>query len=188
MSETPPETPRRRRFGCLLPFLVLIALVVVVVVAVPQVAQSLRQPAYSVRLAAMTPPDTLPVPVVGVTPGQIADTWGAARSGGRTHEGTDIFADRGTPVVSATEGVVTSLRPNSLGGTVVWVMGPGREMHYYAHLDAHAPDLAEGQRVAVGDTLGTVGTSGNAAGTPPHLHYGIYRTGGAVNPYPRLAP
>ena len=136
----------------------------------------------------MAPPDTLPVPVAGVSASQLADTWGAARSGGRQHEGIDIFALRGTPVVSATEGIVNRVGTNSLGGTIVGVIGPGREWHYYAHLEAHADGLAEGQVVAPGDTLGTVGTSGNAAGTPPHLHYGIYRTGGAINPYPRLAP
>ncbi|HIG75924.1 MAG TPA: M23 family metallopeptidase [Bacteroidetes bacterium] len=176
--------PPRRRSGCLVPVLLLAALAVAAAVAVP----SLRRPLYLAELASLAPPDTLPVPVAGVTPPQLADTWGAPRSNGRTHEGIDIFADRGTPVVSATEGVVLGVGTNSLGGNVVRVMGPGREVHYYAHLDAHADELADGQRVMAGDTLGTVGTSGNAAGTPPHLHYGIYRAGGAVNPYPRLAP
>ncbi|MEM6327048.1 MAG: M23 family metallopeptidase [Bacteroidota bacterium] len=180
MSTPPP----RRRLGCWIPVLGLIVLAVAASVLVPGV----QAPIYSARLAAMTPPDTLPVPVVGVAPRDLADTWGAARSGGRRHEGIDIFAPRGTPVVSATEGVVSRVGGNVLGGTVVGVVGPGREWHYYAHLDAHAPDLAEGQRVAPGDTLGFVGATGNAVGTPPHLHYGIYRVGGAVNPYPRLAP
>lgn len=184
MPEPVPETPPRRRLGCLFPLLGLVALVGAAAVLVP----SVRQPVAMARLAAMEAPETLPVPVAGVAPRDLADTWGGPRSGGRSHEGIDIFADRGTPVVSATEGVVLTVGENSLGGVVVRVMGPGPEWHYYAHLEAHDPDLAEGQRVAPGDTLGTVGTSGNAAGTPPHLHYGIYHPGGAVNPYPRLAP
>ena len=186
--DAPPPTYRRRRSGCLFPFFVLAGLAGAVAVFTPELAEGFRQPVYSARLAAMAPPDTLPVPVAGVAPGDLADTWGAARSGGRQHQGIDIFAPRGTPVVSATEGVVQRVGENSLGGTVVGVVGPGREWHYYAHLEAHADGLAEGQIVAEGDTLGSVGTSGNAAGTPPHLHYGIYRAGGAVNPYGRLAP
>ncbi|MBV7501546.1 M23 family metallopeptidase [Achromobacter sp. ACM05] len=137
------------------------------------------------RLSWQDAPVSLPVPVQGVAPRRLADTWGAARSGGRTHQGIDIFAKRGTPVVSATEGVVTRIGENTLGGQVVWVMGPGRQMHYYAHLDGYA-DIRRGQLVAPGDVLGFVGNTGNAKGTPPHLHYGIYAGGGALNPYPLL--
>ncbi|EHK62939.1 membrane protein related to metalloendopeptidase [Achromobacter arsenitoxydans SY8] len=137
------------------------------------------------RLAWQDAPAYLPVPVHGVAVRRLADTWGAARSGGRKHEGIDIFAARGTPVLSATEGVVTRIGGNSLGGQVVWVMGPGRQMHYYAHLDGYA-DIRRGQLVAPGDVLGFVGNTGNAGGTPPHLHYGIYAAGGALNPYPLL--
>jgi murein DD-endopeptidase MepM/ murein hydrolase activator NlpD len=68
---------------------------------------------------------------------------------------------------------------------VVWVLGPGGQRHYYAHLDRYA-DIVTGQRVRPGTILGYVGTTGNAAGTPPHLHYGIYEAGGAINPYPLL--
>jgi len=137
------------------------------------------------RLSWQDAPVSLPVPVQGVAPRRLADTWGAARSGGRTHQGIDIFAKRGTPVLAATEGVVTRIGENTLGGQVVWVMGPGRQMHYYAHLDGYA-DIRRGQLVAPGDVLGFVGNTGNAKGTPPHLHYGIYAGGGALNPYPLL--
>ena len=133
------------------------------------------------RLAWQDAPSALPVPVQGVSSARLADTWGAARAGGRRHEGIDIFAPRGTPVLSATEGVVMQVGTNNLGGQVVWVLGPGRQRHYYAHLDAYA-DIARGQLVAAGDVLGYVGNTGNAKGTPPHLHYGIY-DGGAINPY-----
>ncbi|MFC4932783.1 M23 family metallopeptidase [Massilia sp. GCM10023247] len=140
---------------------------------------------YAMRLASMPAAQSLPVPVRGVAPRALHDTWGGARSGGRRHEGIDIFARRGTPVTSATEGIVMRVGTNRLGGQVVWVLGPGGQRHYYAHLDRYA-DIASGQRVRPGTILGYVGTSGNAAGTPPHLHYGIYEAGGAINPYPLL--
>jgi len=140
---------------------------------------------YAMRLASQPVPAVLPVPVRGVEPRALRDTWGGARSGGRKHEGIDIFAKRGTAVVSATEGVVLRVSTNSLGGQVVWVLGPGGQRHYYAHLDRYA-DIENGQRVRPGTILGYVGTTGNAAGTPPHLHYGIYESGGAINPYPML--
>lgn len=140
---------------------------------------------YAMRLASLPAPTSLPVPVRGIEARALRDTWGGARSGGRRHEGIDIFAKRGTPVISSTEGVVLRVGTNRLGGQVVWVLGPGGQRHYYAHLDRYA-DIENGQRVRPGTVLGYVGTTGNAAGTPPHLHYGIYETGGAINPYPLL--
>jgi len=162
----------------------LAVLVMLAVWAWPRLPDVVRAPWHVVRLSLQPAPTRLPVPVQGVTPRQLTDTWGAARSQGRRHEGIDIFAARGTPVLSATEGVVTQIGTNNLGGKVVWVLGPGRQMHYYAHLDGYA-DISRGQRVAAGDVLGYVGNTGNARGTPPHLHYGIYK-GGAINPYPLL--
>ncbi|MGX4642617.1 M23 family metallopeptidase [Massilia sp. SYSU DXS3249] len=140
---------------------------------------------YAMRLAAMPAAQAVPVPVRGVPPRALRDTWGGARGGGRKHEGIDIFAKRGTAVTSATEGIVLRVGTNRLGGQVVWVLGPGGQRHYYAHLDRYA-DVSAGQRVRAGTILGYVGTTGNAAGTPPHLHYGIYEAGGAINPYPLL--
>lgn len=140
---------------------------------------------YAMRLASMPAAQAVPVPVRGVAPRALADTWGGARGGGRRHEGIDIFAKRGTAVTSATEGIVMRIGSNRLGGQVVWVLGPGGQRHYYAHLDSYA-DIEAGQRVRPGTILGYVGTTGNAAGTPPHLHYGIYESGGAINPYPLL--
>jgi murein DD-endopeptidase MepM/ murein hydrolase activator NlpD len=130
-------------------------------------------------------PTRLPSPVPTVRPARFANTWGAQRSAGRRHEGIDIFAPKGTPVVSTTRGVVTRVGTNRLGGQVVGVLGPGFEWHYYAHLDRFG-EFDEGDLVNPGDVLGFVGTTGNARGTPPHLHYGIYRHG-ATNPYERLA-
>lgn len=138
------------------------------------------------EIARMPPPTSLPVPVRGVAVSDIADSWGAARGGARSHEGVDIFAERGTPVTSTTRGVVGSVRESGLGGRQVWVRGPGMENHYYAHLDGWAAGLTDGDVVWPGDLLGFVGDSGNARGTPPHLHYGIYADGGVLDPLPRL--
>lgn len=151
----------------------------------PRLPDAARAPWHMLRLSWQDAPTVVAVPVQGVAPGRLADTWGAARSGGRRHEGIDIFAPRGTPVVSATEGIVSRIGTNNLGGQVVWVLGPGGQRHYYAHLDDYA-DISHGQLVQTGDVLGYVGNTGNARGTPPHLHYGIYGKGGAMNPYPLL--
>ena len=126
--------------------------------------------------------DSLPSPL----PEQpLTDTWGAARSQGRSHEGIDIFAARGTPIQSTTQGIVRKVGENNLGGRVVVVVGPGGAGHYYAHLEGYA-DITPDDWVNVGDIIGYVGDSGNAKGTPPHVHYGIYINGSAVNPYPLL--
>jgi len=99
----------------------------------------------------------------------------------------DIFAKRGTPVLSATEGIVLDVGTNRLGGQVVWVLGPGGQRHYYAHLERYG-DVRAGMRVAAGTHVGYVGNTGNAATTPPHLHYGIYTLRGAIDSYPLLHP
>jgi murein DD-endopeptidase MepM/ murein hydrolase activator NlpD len=75
---------------------------------------------------------------------------------------------------------------NSLGGNTIFVAGAGGRTYYYAHLDSYAPDLAVGDYVTPQTVLGYVGTTGNAAGTSPHLHFGVYTTGGAIDPFPLL--
>ena len=140
---------------------------------------------YTMRLMSMPAPDTVAMPVAGVKPKSLADTWQAARAPGRRHEGIDIFARKGTAVVSSTEGVVLRTGESGLGGNVVWVLGPGGHHHYYAHLDRFA-EIGAGMRVAPGTVLGYVGNTGNARTTPPHLHYGVYAGDGAINPYPLL--
>lgn len=128
----------------------------------------------------------LPVPVAGVRPRDLRDTFGAPRSGGRQHRGIDIFSPRGTSVRAGTDGVVAYVGTLSLGGQVVWVLGPGARWHYYAHLDEYGP-VYPGQWIRAGQPLGTVGNTGNARRTPPHLHYAVYRwSGRALNPYPLL--
>ena len=128
---------------------------------------------------------SLEFPVRGLAARAIHGPFGAPRDGGRRrHEGVDIFAPRGTPVVAAVDGWITGSTTNRLGGNVVWLWSPARRIAlYYAHLDRHA--VSRGERVKTGDVVGYVGTTGNARGTPPHLHFGIYATGeGAVDPAP----
>lgn len=113
------------------------------------------------------------------------DTWGAPRSGGRKHEGVDMLADRGTPVVAVEDGTIHRMSNTSRGGIAVWLDGLGGDRYYYAHLDAWAPGLAVGQMVSRGEVLGTVGTTGNAPAHIPHLHWEFHPDrGGAVNPTP----
>ena len=108
---------------------------------------------YAMRLASMAPPESVGMPVRGADPQRLGDTWHAARGTGRKHEGIDIFAARGTPVLSATEGIVLRVGTNRLGGRVVWVLGPGGQRHYYAHLDRFA-DIAAGTQVRAGTASG----------------------------------
>lgn len=105
----------------------------------------------------------------------------------RKHEGIDIFAPFRTPVVAVAEGLVQRVNENNLGGKVVWMRPSGKDYSlYYAHLDEQL--AIEGQQVFPGDTLGLIGNTGNAKSTPPHLHFGIYTTEGAVDPFPFVNP
>ena len=139
------------------------------------------------RLYAADPPSKIFMPVAGVTKKQIANTWQAPRGTSRRHEGQDIFAKRGTPIYSATRGYVYRIGENNLGGQTVSVIGAGGRVYYYAHLDSYAEGLREGDYVTPQTKLGSVGTTGNAQGTPPHLHFGIYTGSGAIDPLPLLS-
>ena len=113
------------------------------------------------------------------------DSWGAPRSGGRTHKGTDLLAAYGTPLVAMYSGTVR-VGTHSLGGRQVYLYGDNGLTYYYAHMADWASGLSTGQRVDRGQRLGSVGDSGNARGTP-HLHLGIAPQGGSwVNPYPTV--
>lgn len=135
---------------------------------------------YTVRISVGP---SLGFPVAGRS-GRVGSVWGDARDGGaRSHEGIDIFAPKRTPVVAAADGTVTRVNESNLGGRVVWFRPEGKNMSlYYAHLDEQL--VQAGQSVRAGDTLGLVGNTGNARTTPPHLHFGIYTFGGAINPLP----
>lgn len=124
-------------------------------------------------------------PVAGRGNSAAQSFWGVDRDGGaRAHQGVDIFAPRGTPVLAAADGRIASISPNNLGGNVVWQSDANRDQRlYYAHLDRHAVNA--GDYVNRGDTIGFVGNTGNARTTAPHLHFGIYRRGyGAIDPWP----
>lgn len=139
----------------------------------------------------------LVLPVAGVKPEELVDTWGQSRGGGmREHHAIDIMAPRGTPVVAAAPGWVEKIFESDDGGHTVYVRSPdGATIYYYAHLDAYRPGLAEGQQVRTGDVIATVGSTGNADPGAPHLHFEIKRMapgegwwqGREVNPYPLLA-
>jgi len=137
-----------------------------------------------VSLALTTLP-TLTFPIASYGMQNLISFWGAQRDGGvRSHEGVDIKAPRGTPVVASDNGFITQTGTNNLGGKIVFLSANGSPYSiYYAHLDSQL--VSVGQRVVRGDTLGLVGNTGNAITTTPHLHFGIYARGsGAVDPFP----
>jgi peptidoglycan LD-endopeptidase LytH len=159
----------------------------VVVCGAAYLAQPWLERAWFVYTLATEPPAAaLPDPLASQRGSRFVDSWGNARSGGRRHEGIDVFATRDTPIVSTTSGLVLRVGTNNLGGQVVWILGPGLERHYYAHLNRHAA-IRAGDRIEAGTIIGYAGNTGNARGGPVHLHYGIYHNGAALNPYPRLA-
>jgi murein DD-endopeptidase MepM/ murein hydrolase activator NlpD len=147
----------------------------------------LTRPFRIARLIAQPADKVLLVPVEGVGAHRIANTWHALRGSGRKHQGLDIFARRGTPVLAAADGVVVRIGENHLGGRTVSVLGRGGRTYYYAHLQEYAARMKVGDEVARGTVIGFVGNSGNARTTPPHLHFGVYTPAGAINPLPLLA-
>ncbi|WP_305095888.1 M23 family metallopeptidase [Croceibacterium aestuarii] len=143
------------------------------------------------------PAGGLLIPVQGVKPDDLGDTFSDVRGGARLHEALDIMAPRGTPVLAAAAGTVEKLFKSEAGGNTIYVRSPDRRtIYYYAHLDRYAPRLAEGQAVSEGEVLGAVGSSGNASPDAPHLHFAIIQTtpgsdwwepATAIDPYPLLA-
>ena len=135
------------------------------------------------------------VPVRGVLPGQLSDTFTQSRGSDRRHDAIDILAPRGTPVLAVADGRIEKLFLSKPGGRTIYQFDPeGRVAYYYAHLDAYAPQLSEGQRVKRGQVIGYVGSTGNADPQAPHLHFAIFLLGPQkrwwegtpVNPYPLL--
>jgi murein DD-endopeptidase MepM/ murein hydrolase activator NlpD len=159
-----------------------------------------QQPTRNDASSGPTPRSTagkLIVPVAGVPPSALRDTFTDERAGGeRVHEALDIMAPAGTPVVAAAPGTIERLFRSGDGGNTIYVRSVDRRtIHYYAHLQDYAPGLEEGQAVRQGQALGTVGASGNADAEAPHLHFAILRTDSraewweparAINPYPLL--
>jgi murein DD-endopeptidase MepM/ murein hydrolase activator NlpD len=135
------------------------------------------------------------IPVAGATVSQLYDSFDEGRDGVRVHRAIDIMAPRGTPVLAADDGRVIRVSASTLGGNTIYATDPlGRVVYYYAHLDAYQPGLASGATVARGDTLGFVGTTGNAPKDTPHLHFqvmrmppdGKYWDGDPINPFPLI--
>ena len=140
-------------------------------------------------------PGRLIIPVQGVRPQDLIDTYAQARSRGRRHDAIDIPAPRGTPVLAAAPGVVLKRFHSGRGGTALYHLAPdGRTVYYYAHLDRYAEALTEGTALQQGEVLGYVGDSGNAGQGNCHLHFEITTTAdparywGATpqNPFPLL--
>lgn len=139
-------------------------------------------------------------PVAG--PYSYINDWGFPRSGGRTHQGTDIFCSKHTPLVAVTDGIIGPMTVSGLGGRSIRVIGKDGIKYYYTHLNndnpgtddgkaplrlTFAPGIKEGMPVKAGTVIAYSGDSGNAEGTPSHLHFGIYLPSGkAINPYPFL--
>jgi murein DD-endopeptidase MepM/ murein hydrolase activator NlpD len=124
-----------------------------------------------------------------------ADTYGAARGdvSGGWHHGDDLFAALGAPVLAVEHGTVFSVGWNDVGGWRLWLRDDRGNEFYYAHLSAYSPLAVNGAIVSAGDVLGFVGNTGDAAGTPYHLHFEVHPVGllglgydGAVNPTPYL--
>jgi len=139
-------------------------------------------------------PRPMIIPVAGVDRSAMRDMFNEVR-GNHRHEAIDILAPRGTPVIAADDGVVRKLFTSAAGGLTVYEFDPDqRYCYYYAHLDAYAQGLHEGQLLHRGDILGYVGTTGNAPKDTPHLHFALIRLdpdrrwwkGTYVNPYPLL--
>lgn len=133
------------------------------------------------------------VPVARIAPGALSDTWGQARSEGRSHEGVDIPAPLGAPVLAAADGRIVKFFDSERGGVTIYQFdAQERFVFYYAHLNARAQGLSEGDVVRQGDVIGYVGRSGNAP--LAHLHFEIQRLtperlwwrAEAMNPYPYL--
>jgi murein DD-endopeptidase MepM/ murein hydrolase activator NlpD len=136
----------------------------------------------------------LNLPVNGVRAEQLVATFDEAR-GDRPHEAIDIMSPRGTPVVATEDGRIAKLFWSKAGGHTIYQFDPSeRYAYYYAHLDRYADGLAEGQAVTRGQTIGYVGSTGNAKADAPHLHFAIFLltpekrwwNGAALDPYPVL--
>jgi murein DD-endopeptidase MepM/ murein hydrolase activator NlpD len=143
----------------------------------------------------VTPPNDLIVPVAGVRPDQLRDTYSESRSEGRVHDAIDIPAPKDTPVLAAADGAILKLFQSERGGTTIYQLSTDKKfVYYYAHLDRYAEGLAEGHFAKQGETIAYVGDSGNAGAGNYHLHFSVatisdprhYWQGVNINPYPLL--
>lgn len=137
----------------------------------------------------------LVLPVQGITPEKLSNTFEDSRSGGRVHEAIDIMAPRNTPVLAVEDGRVAKLFTSKQGGLTIYQFDPTETYaYYYAHLERYADGVKEGIGLRRGQVIGYVGTSGNASPDGPHLHFAIFRLtpekrwweGDPLNPFPIL--
>jgi murein DD-endopeptidase MepM/ murein hydrolase activator NlpD len=135
------------------------------------------------------------LPVAGVAPSQLHDSYYDSRSEGRVHQALDIMAPRDTPVLATEDGTVVKLHQSARGGTMLYESDPsGLFVYYYGHLSRYADGVAEGKQVKRGEVIAYVGDTGNAGPGNYHLHFGISRVtasgkwsgGEPINPYPLL--
>jgi murein DD-endopeptidase MepM/ murein hydrolase activator NlpD len=135
------------------------------------------------------------IPVDGVRPERLQDTYNQKRDGARPHEALDIMAPRGTPVRATADGKIVKLFDSKPGGLTIYEFDPSQSVaYYYAHLDSYAAGIKEGIQVKQGEVIGYVGTTGNADPNAPHLHFAIFKLGperhwwqgSPLNPYPLL--
>jgi murein DD-endopeptidase MepM/ murein hydrolase activator NlpD len=152
-----------------------------IVIAVSSFSFAKRPANHKLSITAVS--KTLVFPVAGNS-SRIKDLWGASRAGGiRRHKGIDIHARRGTPVVAIADGIIVEKAHTPIGGKTLWLKSSAYGWKaYYAHLDKQY--VREGQFVKKGQVIGTLGNTGNARSTPPHLHFGIEQGDSWVNPYP----
>ena len=123
------------------------------------------------------------------SPYHFRDTWGAPRSGGRRHKGTDVFGRWNAQVYAFTNGRIQRVNSSRLGGLGLYLAGDDGVQYFYAHLNGLAQSAHVGKRVEAGEWIAYNGDSGNARGGAPHVHFEVHPGGGrAVNPYPWLAP
>ena len=171
----------------------------------PQVARSgtivavkpEKSPPVEVAQQVVVGPSGLALPVVGVKPTDLVDTYDAARGSGRRHDAIDIMAPEGTPVIAAADGTIEKLFFSHGGGgiTIYERATDPKWQYYYAHLQRYAPGLAEGQQVKRGQVIAYVDHTGDASPSGPHLHFAINAMGAGqrwwqgtpINPYPLLA-
>jgi murein DD-endopeptidase MepM/ murein hydrolase activator NlpD len=135
------------------------------------------------------------IPVEGIRPEQLSDTYNERRGGTRAHEALDIMAPRGTPVRAVADSRIVKLFDSKPGGLTIYAFDPTQPLaYYYAHLDRYAAGITEGTQVKQGEVIGYVGTTGNANPNAPHLHFAIFKLGPEkrwwqgtpVNPFPYL--
>ena len=154
-----------------------------------------QTPSPALQIPAATEPRNLIIPVPGVRPDQLRDTFSESRSEGRVHDAIDIPAPHGTPVLAAADGIIVKLFHSEPGGTTIYQLSTDNKfVYYYAHLDRYAEGLTEGHFAKQGETIAFVGDTGNAGAGNYHLHFSIaiisdpkhYWQGVNINPYPLL--